>query len=402
MVQAESRSEVVVIGGGLAGISAAADLAEAGLTVTVLEARPWLGGATCSFSRRGLTIDNGQHAFLRCCTAYRDLLARFGVSGSAMVQDRLDLTVLAPSGQARLRQSRLPAPLPLARALVRYQLLSPGERVSAAAAVVMLQSGRLGASGADATLGSWLSRKGQGENARRHFWDLLSFAATGLPADEADLGLTVTTLRTALLAGRGSADLGVPAVPLSKLHAGPAGALLAQLGVTVLVGAQVVSIQADGGGYEVRLDRGAAGGAPRNRAVPPARDGAVSSGAGGRGPSGIHADGIVLAVPAWEAAALAPAELAAEAARWVQLQPSPVISLHVVYGERVTRLPCAAVAGLARPLRGRQKHARRTVRWSVPRGGRARSGPLCGSAGLAAACRAAARIGAAVPGSCGD
>ena len=109
MVQAESRSEVVVIGGGLAGISAAADLAEAGLTVTVLEARPWLGGATCSFSRRGLTIDNGQHAFLRCCTAYRDLLARFGVSGSAMVQDRLDLTVLAPSGQARLRQSRLPA-----------------------------------------------------------------------------------------------------------------------------------------------------------------------------------------------------------------------------------------------------------------------------------------------------
>ena len=256
--------------------------------------------------------------------------------------------------------------------------------------------------GADATLGSWLSRKGQSENARRRLLGSAVLRRDRNAGRRADLRLTVTTLRTALLAGRGSADLGVPAVPLSKLHAGPAGALLTQLGVTVLVGAQVVSIQADGGGYEVRLDRGAAGGAPRNRAVPPARDGAVSSGAGGRGPSGIHADGIVLAVPAWEAAALAPAELAAEAARWVQLQPSPVISLHVVTASGSRRLPCAAAGRLARALGRRQKHARRTARGSVPRGVRARSGPLCGSAGLAAACRVAARIGAAVPGSCGD
>ena len=155
----------------------------------------------------------------------------------------------------------------------------------------------------------------------------------------------MSALRTALDGGRGSADLGVPSVPLSKLHAGPAGDLLAQLGATVLVGAQVVGIQAGGGGYEVRLDRSAAAEAPQERAGAHAPGAAASSGAGGRGPASIHADGIVLAVPAWEAAAIAPAELAVQAARWAQLQPSPVISLHVVYGERVTRLPFAAVAG---------------------------------------------------------
>ena len=73
---------VVVIGGGLAGITAAIALREAGVDVTLLEARPWLGGAACSFSRGELTIDNGQHVFLRCCTSYQ------GTAGPAR-RDRL-------------------------------------------------------------------------------------------------------------------------------------------------------------------------------------------------------------------------------------------------------------------------------------------------------------------------
>ena len=68
--------KVAVIGGGLAGITAAIALAESGADVTLLEARPRLGGATCSFSRDGLTVDTGQHIFLGCCTAYRGLLDR--------------------------------------------------------------------------------------------------------------------------------------------------------------------------------------------------------------------------------------------------------------------------------------------------------------------------------------
>ena len=60
-------ARVVVIGGGLAGITAAIALAESGADVTLLEARPRLGGATCSFNRDGLIVDTGQHVFLGCC-----------------------------------------------------------------------------------------------------------------------------------------------------------------------------------------------------------------------------------------------------------------------------------------------------------------------------------------------
>src|ERR1051326_1840591 len=108
--------KVAVIGGGLAGIAASIALAETGADVTLLEARPRLGGATCSFSRDGLTVDTGQHIFLGCCSAYRGLLDKLGMAGHAPMQDRFDVTVLAPGAngkpkKARLRRTGLPGPL---------------------------------------------------------------------------------------------------------------------------------------------------------------------------------------------------------------------------------------------------------------------------------------------------
>jgi predicted NAD/FAD-binding protein len=118
---------VVVIGGGLAGITAALELRDAGAEVTLLESRPRLGGAATSYARAGMMVDNGQHVFLRCCTSYTALLARLGVTGSVAIQDRFDVTVLTPDGRARLRRSALPSPLHLARALAGYRLLSLAE-----------------------------------------------------------------------------------------------------------------------------------------------------------------------------------------------------------------------------------------------------------------------------------
>ena len=219
---------VVVIGGGLAGITAAISLREAGIGVTLLEARPWLGGATCSFSRGGLMIDNGQHVFLRCCTSYRELLARLGVTGSAAVQDRFDVTVLSPGGRARLRRSGLPGPLHFGRTLAAYKFLSVPERLRVGRAALAMRTLDPDKPGLDSQrLGDWLRARGQNEHSRRNLWDLFIVSSLNIHGDDASVPLSATVLKTALLGRNDAADIGIPTVPLGELHGQAAAGLLA-------------------------------------------------------------------------------------------------------------------------------------------------------------------------------
>ena len=235
---------VVVIGGGLAGITAAIALRESGIAVTLIEARPRLGGATCSFSRNGLTIDNGQHVFLRCCSAYRGLLARLGTTGSAPIQERFDVTVLSPHGTARLRRTALPGPLQLGSALAGYSLLSPAERVKVARAALAMRFVNPLRPGVDRQrLGDWLAARGQGEHARRSLWDLFTVSSLNIAGDDASLALAATVVRMALLGARDAADIGVPAIPLGELHGTAAIRLLRQLGAEVRLGTSAVAVQ---------------------------------------------------------------------------------------------------------------------------------------------------------------
>ena len=130
-----SSRHVVIVGGGLAGLAAAISCADKGARVSLFEARPRLGGATWSFERNGLRFDNGQHVFLRCCTAYRALLDRLGTSESAALQDRLSVPVLRrdeSTGRvdvAEIRRNSLPAPVNFAGSLLRYRHLPVRDRL---------------------------------------------------------------------------------------------------------------------------------------------------------------------------------------------------------------------------------------------------------------------------------
>jgi squalene-associated FAD-dependent desaturase len=321
---------VAVIGGGLAGITAAIALAETGTRVTLLESRPRLGGATSSFRRGGLTVDNGQHVFLRCCTAYRGLLARLGMTGSVTLQDRFEVTVLRPGGRARLRRTALPGPLHMGQALAGYRHLSYAERlavVPAALAMTRLDPASPGLDGQ--RLGDWLAAHGQGEHARRVLWDLFTVSSLNVSGDDANLALAATVVKTALLSARDAADIGIPAIPLGDLHGQAAASLLGRLRARVRLGAKAAAVEAlPSGGFLVRL-------ASRGTAEP-------------NGGEVIRADGVVLAVPPEIAACLLPAGAGPAGltepgpGQWLQIATSPIVNVHVVYDRRVTRLPFAA------------------------------------------------------------
>jgi squalene-associated FAD-dependent desaturase len=310
------RHRVVIVGGGLAGVTAAVDMADAGLDVTLLEARPRLGGAASSYRRGAMTIDNGQHVVLRCCDSYRGLLARLGVAGHVAFQDRFDVTVLGTDGRARLRRSALPSPLHMAGALARYRLLPLGDRLRVArAALAMRFLDPAEATLDERRLGDWLRAAGQGELARRRLWDLFIVSALNIAGDEANLSLATTVIKTALLGARDAADIGVATAPLGDLHGRATAQLLTGLGARVRTSSKVKAVRSGVfGGLELELANG----------------------------EFQSADGVVLAVPPEQASTLAAGAGVGGAESWVRLGSSPIVNVHVVYDRRVTDLPFAA------------------------------------------------------------
>ena len=311
--------KVAVIGGGLAGITAAIALAETGADVTLLEARPRLGGATCSFSRDGLTVDTGQHIFLGCCSAYRGLLDRLGMTGHTTLQDRFDVTVLAPGGKkARLRRTALPGPLHMLPALGRYPFLSRTERALVARPALAMRSVDPADPAADTQrFGDWLARRGQSERTRRALWDLFSVSALNIAGDDASLALAAVVVKTGLLGKNNAADIGVPTLPLGELHGDAGATLLAKLGGQVALSTKVSAIEpVSGGGFRIALAQGAP----------------------------VTADAVVLAVPHEKAAPLIPAGALPEqtVAGWAGLGASPIVNVHVIYDRPVMDLPFVA------------------------------------------------------------
>ncbi len=326
---------VVVIGGGLAGVTAAIGLREARFDVTLLEARPRLGGAASSFARGDLTIDNGQHVFLRCCTSYQELLARLGVSDLVTMQERFDVTVLSPNGRARLRRTALPGPLHMGRALTGYRLLPLAERLKVARAALALRSlDPADPAIDDVPLGTWLASKGQSERARRMLWDLFIVSALNIGGDEASLALAATVIQMALLGKKDAADIGMAAAPLGDLHGRAAADLLGKLGAQIRLAAKAAAVQRlPGGGFRIGLTGGGTG--PQDADT----EGLAADDAAG---SALLADGVVLAVPPGQAARLAGGAGLEGADRWADLGASPIVNVHVVYDRQVTSLPFAA------------------------------------------------------------
>jgi squalene-associated FAD-dependent desaturase len=332
---------VAVIGGGLAGITAALHCADAGCQVTVFEARPQLGGLTHSFRRGELQVDNGQHVFLRCCTSYRSLLRRLGVADRVELQPRLAIPVRSPGAgpPVWLRRGGLPAPLHLAASLLHYRPLSALERVRFALAAVALRRVDPAHPATDEqNFGTWLRQHGQSDHAIAALWELVGVATLNSRADQASLSLAATVFQEGLLTDAAAADIGWSRVPLRELHGDPALACLGTAGVAVRTGVTVRGIEPRGGDPIA----GSAGGSP------------IAGSAGGSWQvitdgARMAADQVILAVPPAAAEQLLPAGSVPMPPGWSQrLGSVPIVNVHVVLDRPVLDEPF--IAGVDTPV----------------------------------------------------
>jgi squalene-associated FAD-dependent desaturase len=235
------RHDIVVVGAGFAGLSAACTLADAGARVLVLEARPQLGGRATAFLDRdtGELVDNGQHVLFGCYRETFEFLRRIGADTHVRRQPSLELPCYDEHGaRSVLRCPRLPAPLHLLAGVLAWDPIPWHERFAAVRLIrpVMRARRQLGA-GSDTdvcgeleTVRDWLARHGQGEVLTAWLWQPLAVAALNQATHHAAAAPFIRVLAEMFAPNPSAAALVLPTRPLHEMYAEPARAYLAARG----------------------------------------------------------------------------------------------------------------------------------------------------------------------------
>ena len=309
------RRKVAVLGGGLAGLSAARRLLEHGCEVTLVERRPFLGGRAYSFrdGKDGPEVDNGQHVFLGCCTYYVDFLRAIG---------SFDQTYLPRTPRAEVVLNGVTGVLSSVPFLGRLHLVPSffayphlGLKDKALVAYGLLRARLTNRLRNSAELDGesaydWLKRHHQTDRAIDNLWNLFILPALNDDVREVSADMALMVFQEALLKGPSYAAIGLSRVGLTTLNGEPAARLLEDAGGSLLYGKSVRSIEvSDGTVTGVRLS-----------------DGSI-----------VSADAYVSALPHPALLETLPDQVADDPffSRAAALESAPIVGIHLWYDRRV-------------------------------------------------------------------
>jgi squalene-associated FAD-dependent desaturase len=269
-----AKPDVIVVGAGCAGLSAAVRLTASGRRVLVLEARSRLGGRATAFadSETGELVDNGQHVLLGCYTETFAFLRDVGAIDNVRLQSQLSVSMIDRAGRrTRLVCPQLPPPWHLLAGVFEWDALTWMDRLSVLRMATPMKlavreaeagamRGRSRGAGGDEprhygviaaspgeTVEGWLVRHGQTERLREMLWRPLALAALNQPADRAAAPLFARVLAEMFSGNPGAAAIGLPTRPLHLMYAEPARAFIERHGGEVRTGAAAtVQVPDDG------------------------------------------------------------------------------------------------------------------------------------------------------------
>lgn len=320
-------SDVIVIGGGLAGLAASVALAQSGVKVTLLESRPRLGGRASSFedAATGELIDNCQHVAMGCCTNFRHFCQVTGIEASFRRERELffvappALTTNNRSDVCRFSAMPLPAPLHLAAAFLRLSYLTWREKLALARGLKALARERA-ETARQRNFADWLAEQQQPTNVIERFWWVVLVSALSESLDRVSVAAAQKVFVDGFLANRHGWELSLPTVPLDELYSGQLTGWLTSHGV------------------EVRLKTGVERLVLENDRVT-----AVELRNGER----LSAQQFVLAVPQHRVRSFLPDEWQNKSPfdRLDQLETAPIASVHLWFDRPITQLPHAVLVG---------------------------------------------------------
>ncbi len=252
-------SQVIVIGGGLAGLAGAVALADAGLRVELYERRPILGGRASSFIHpsSGERVDNCQHVLLGCCVNLLDFYARLGVRDHIAFHGTIPF-IDESNRVSFIGPSRLPPPLHLFPSFLRLRTMGFRDKLSivrTVAGMVRQVARQRKSDGQDVqhvteapspvSMATWLAAHGATARAVEAFWKPFLISALNDELDDIDAEYGIRTAVRAFLINRRGYEVGLPAVPLGDLYA-PCIEYIEQRGGRVVLGQGVAGLSIHG------------------------------------------------------------------------------------------------------------------------------------------------------------
>lgn len=312
----DNQADILILGAGVAGLTAAVRLADAGLRPLVLEAAKTAGGR--ARSHFDLTcqeeLDCGPHLLMGAYTHTLQLLTRLGTRHYLLEEQTPHFTFWdRTQGWHHLTCPNWPAPWHLVAGLARFTPLSHADKWTALRLLPTLLR-PLPTTLEKQSVTQWLASHRQSPALCQRLWHPLCLATLNEPAGSANAALFVTVLQRLFFTDRQAARPLLPTVPLSQLIATPAQAAIQRAGGAVVTQCRVQQLTfADHTLQTVQTNQG----------------------------SWFAPKAVIAALPAAALARLLPEWSATR--QITALQSAPIVSVHLTYDQPAT-LPAPLVA----------------------------------------------------------
>lgn len=247
MAQTAEKQDVLIVGGGFAGLAAALRLHRAGAKIRLVEKRPFFGGRAYSVKepKTGETLDNGQHLMMGCYHETISFLRDLGTIDRLEIQKNLSVGFAEDARHFyELNCPNLPAPLHLAWGLLSYRGLAWPDKKAMLRLMQLSKKTQNGQAEKldELSVRDLLTQTGQTQAAVEKFWEPVALATLNESLDLASARLFVEVLRRGLLSKKSDSNLAIARVGLSELYANPMRDYLERNQVPVSFNAQATRI----------------------------------------------------------------------------------------------------------------------------------------------------------------